>query len=310
MRVAAALGTLALLGCSQPAPDPVTATTQPPHTAERALPVVLTYADGPALEAIMAGTLRRRGPCLFLDTGAQPALILWGDDVRAARLNEDDWLVTNYTTNQRFREGDFLQGAGGSLPESLDLGAVTPEEIPFECERSSAVIFYGVKKADPPNRAGGPPNPPPPPPPPPGIIEQVKNSPPAPGFPFITVAGIADPREALFAHVIAEYRDNAQFTQRTICLTDTEGDLVERLNSRFGRIEPDRSCGWKQGGVILQSRGESALFIHAKADCSGRECAAEGGATYGNLGGEGHGYRMRRKSDGWTIQKSGIMWIS
>lgn len=124
------------------------------------------------------------------------------------------------------------------------------------------------------------------------------------------MTGIADPREALFAHLISEYRKSHFHGSKTFCLTDAGGELIARLDRRFDRIGPDRACGWKEGGVILKSSGESALFLHAKVDCRGSECAAEGGATYGNLGGESSGYRLRRKRNGWTLQKTGLSVIS
>lgn len=297
--------------CSDTAPEPGPETTQPAHLTGDALPIVLTYPTETVMEAHISGTLTRIGPCLYLDTGARRDLIVWSADVKATRLDKSDWQINDLTTGQRFREGDFLQGGGGRLPENADLEELTPEEIPFECERGSAVQFHSVKKMPKPASApGDAPAPPPPPPPPPSVIHNVKKSPPARGFPEVTIIGIADAREALFAHVIGEYRKSDHFAGRTICLNDVSDALVARLDSRFGQIQPDRACGWQDGGVILESTGESALYVHAKVDCSGRECAAEGGATYGNLGGEGHGYRMRRKGNGWTLQKTGISWIS
>ena len=311
MRASFPLAAFAMLAaCGQSSFDPVPETSQPAHIADDALLVVLTYPTDMGMEALISGTLTRRGPCLYLDTGAQADLILWSDDVKAGRLDGTDWLVNDATTNQRFREGDFLQGGGGHLPETADLEALTPEEIPFECENGSAIQFHSVRKIAKPPRGDGPPDPPPPPPAPPSIIDQVKDAPPDLNFPKVTVAGMSDPREAMFAHLIGEYRSNDHHGPKTICLTDAPDALVARLDRRFGRIENDRACGWKDGGVILKASGESALFIHAKVDCSGRECAAEGGATYGNLGGEGNGYRMRRKGDGWTLQKTGLGWIS
>jgi hypothetical protein len=125
-----------------------------------------------------------------------------------------------------------------------------------------------------------------------------------------SIAGITNPREALFAHVIESYRKTEQFGRRTICLTQAEEDLVANLDRRFGDIEPESSCGWKDGAVILKASGENALLVHAKVDCDSGECTGEGGATYGNVGGEGHEYRMRRRGDGWTLRKTGMSWVS
>ena len=309
------VGTLLALSlvaaCDSPSSEPVPDMTQPAHMPAEQLPTVLTYPGGPALEALVSGTLRRRGPCLVLDTGSRSDLILWLDDVEGVRLNENGWLIIDNSTGQRFREGDYLQGGGGSLPENLDIEAVTPEEMPFECETGSAIVFYGVRKAKrPETRAGEPPDPPPAPPPPPNVIESVKNQTQSPDFPLITLSGVADPREALFVHLIGEYRMADHFQNRTICLVDSVTALVARLDRRFPNIEPDRACGWKDGGVILKRNNESALFLHAKVDCNGKECAAEGGGTYGNLGGECSGYVMRRKGDGWTIRKTGLSVVS
>ncbi|MDC0887416.1 hypothetical protein OAS19_06475 [Altererythrobacter sp.] len=74
-----------LAGCAPEQVPPTPDKVQPAFMAKDALPIVLTYPDGPALEAIQAGTLRRSGPCLFLDSGGGNTLILWGDDIRASR---------------------------------------------------------------------------------------------------------------------------------------------------------------------------------------------------------------------------------
>jgi hypothetical protein len=286
--------------------------TEPAYLAEGALPVLLTYPTGPALEALLSGTLRRRGPCLVLDTGSRSDLILWLDKVDIASTSGADWLVSNSTTNEQFREGDYLQGGGGSLPESLDLEAVTPEEIPFECEHGSAIVFHGVRKVEKPaKRAGDLPDPPPAPPPPPSFLAKVEKHPRSSGFPVFYVPDVANPREALFSYVIGKSRQSRNSDRNpTMCLTDANDELVERLNRRFGRIKADRACTWDDGRIVVRSNRESAAFIHAKINCAGVECAAEGGATYGNLGGEGIGYRMRRKGAGWTLQEIGLSWIS
>ena len=123
-----------------------------------------------------------------------------------------------------------------------------------------------------------------------------------------SIAGITDPREALFAHVIGTYRKTGQFAERTICLAQADEALVANLDRRFGGIEPESSCGGKDGAVVLATSGESALFVHAKVDCDRAECTGEAGAIY--VGGEGHQYRLRRQGDGWTVRETGVSWVS
>lgn len=301
----------ALSGCSPEPASPPPDVVKPAHDAADALPVVLTDPSNLALQDQLSGRLNRRGPCLYLHSAARSDLILWGDAVTAARDDEHDWVIVDNTTKQRFREGDRLVGGGGLLPDGLDIEARTPEEVPFECERSSALQLHSVEVGEPPGRNGGPPDPPPPPPAPPSIIESVRDAPDqVAGFPTYRIRGISDAREALFVHVVGIYRDSDHFGTRPICLTDADTATVARVSERYGNVHPDTRCDWQGGGVVFNETGLPALYIHAKVRCGGGTCAGEGGATYGNLGGEGHGYRLKRLDDGWSVEQTGISWIS
>jgi len=128
--------------------------------------------------------------------------------------------------------------------------------------------------------------------------------------PEMIVRNADGPREALFLHLIETYGANDQFGSRPICLLQLEPARVARIAERMDNVHREDGCEWEQGGVIFRSSGEPAMLMHAAVECSGRACSAEGGVTYGNLGAEGHGYRMRRTAEGWAIRKTGIMWIS
>lgn len=257
----------ALSGCSSgpalPTPDMV----EPAHDAADALPVVLTDPSDIALQDQISGRLMRLGPCLYLQTGARSDLILWGDAVVAAREDEDGWLILNETTEQGFREADWLVGRGGPLPEELDLEAHTPQEVPFACERTSAIHFHSVRLREPPDRSGRPPDPPPPPRPGPSIIESVRNAPGGGGdFPTYEISGSLNPRVALFVHVVGLYRAHDRFGGRPICLTDADAAVVARIRERYADVHPDTRCDWDNGGVIFKESGDPALYVHAKIE--------------------------------------------
>ena len=168
-----------------------------------------------------------------------------------------------------------------------------------------------VRPPSAPNPFPPPPPPPPSPPPSPSIIESVKGT----GEDklqgsSVLVEGANGPRESLFLHLVDTYRNAGSLRDRPICLHQLEADRVKRIARDAESVFGEDRCGWKDGGVILLDTGEPALFVHAAVDCSGHSCSAEGGATYGNLGAEGFGYRLRRTASGWTIRKAGIMWVS
>lgn len=304
-------GAATLGACSAEQPEPVPEMIAPATADPSVLPALLRDKSTAGMEAMMAGRLTRRGPCLYLDGGSRAVLILWGDDVRIARLDGEDWVVSNASTNQRFVEGDWLEGAGGYYPADRDVRRLTEDSVPQDCRFVQSGQLHGARKASPPDAGDGPPPPPPPPPPAPRIIDQVEQMTGGDnGFPSVRIRNVADPREALFIHALETYTDPSQYGGRHVCLSDTDAALLERLSKRFKRLHPGEACGWNDGGVVLGENGESALFVHAKVDCSGTQCAAEAGATYGNMGAEGWGYRMRRKGNDWTIQKTGISWIS
>lgn len=300
---------LMIAGCTEQRALPVPERTEPAYTAKDALPVLLFDASSAGMEALITGRLRRAGPCLLLDTGEGGNVILWGSE--NYRVEEDEirgWAVM-LPNGDRVGEGDWLRGGGGHYGQSAqDLATVNP---PAPCAQREAVQFHSVAAISPPVSEDTAPSAPPIPPPAPTIIDSVKRGDtPASGAPQIVIDGIADAREALFFHVISESRTASSGGAFPACLQDADADLVARLNDRLGNVFAASACGWKEGGIILKSTGDRANFFHAHIDCTGKVCAAEGGRTYGNLGGEGYGYTMHRTVKGWTIERLGISWIS
>ena len=290
---------------------PVPETTEPEWIAPDALPVVLSNTDGAAMEALITGRLERQGPCIVLRMAQRPMTIIWGEEVSVERVGETGWAVRKTSTGELFEEGDWLQGGGGTYPEDADIAQLAKEAVPSPCLEGQAIQLHSIERALPPPDIPGLPDPPPPPPPTPEIMH---SQPPeidgAPDFPTTLVTGYDSPREALFSHVIGIYRKSEHFGSRPICLRDADKAIIGALAGAYGNLHPQSACGWRDGGVVFEATGEPALFVHAAIDCSGKSCAAQGGATYGNLGAESYGYRMRRTREGWTIQQTGIMSIS
>lgn len=297
--LSAVLGSAIIAACAE---TPTPSTDEP----DRSLPVLpQDLRDVPRMEAMLGGMLTRKGDCLYLDTGENEYLIIWSDDVRAAQLDDSDWMVNDYTTGQRFREGDMVRGGGGTQPTDADLAAITEPDPPADCI-GPAVQFYDVRKYDPAS-PGGVPEPPPPPPPGPSLIDMARN-PDAPEGPSFTMPGVADPREALFLLLVREFRERGP-EPPVLCLR-ASGNLLARLQARYPALRSEDACHWQDGGVVSVDGGKRAMFLHAEVECEGDRCFAEGGATYGNLGAEANAYRLERRGDGWRIQQLGIQIMS
>ena len=312
MKFAIPCAALLLSACAStaPVPQPEEPTAAPDLAA---LPALLTDRAAVRMEALPSGTLTREGSCLYLQSSdGSRALILWGDaDVRVARLDPEGWLVNNYTTGQRFREGVTIRGGGGYYPADADLRSLTQAEVPSDCT-GPAVQLYDVKRFDPANPNGIPAPPPPPPRTEPwrsSLLDRAFD-PNAGEFAMErrTISGIADPREALFVHVLEAYRGDRNHK----CLTDVDDALLARLSARFGTLYPGEACGDDRGRVVLRANNEGAMAIHAQVDCSGNRgfCAGAAGYVRANLGAEANAYRLRRKGDGWEIERLGIGVIS
>lgn len=278
------------------------------------LPVILHDRSGLAMEARMSGKITRAGSCLYLEHApGQRALILWGDDdVRVARLDDTDWLVNNYTSGLRIREGELVRGGGGLYPPDAAVAGLADGEVPADCE-GPAVQLHDIAKFDP-SKPGGIPDPPPPAP-------SAQDSLLSQAFderwdgqrwPRRTIRNVADPREAMFAYILENYEGREGNMRGHICLRAAEGGLIARLSQRFGPLHPEAECSWSGAGVVLTANGESGMFVDARIDCSGNRgfCVGSGGATYGNLGAEHGAYRLRSKGGGWEIEKLGASIVS
>ena len=293
-----------------------------PSTVERdettaTLPVILHGRSHPPMSARVSGTITRTGSCLYLEKApGLRALILWGrEDVRVVRLDTTDWLVNNYTSGLRIREGEILHGSGGYYPRGADLAELTDGEVPGDC-KGPAVQLYDVAKSDPSN-PGATSSPPAPPPPAPSARDSLL----AQAFderwddqrwPRRSIRNVADPREAMFTYILEGYEGRPGNMHPHLCLRAANEAAIARLSQRFGPLYPEAACSWSGPGVILTANGERAMYIDAQIDCTGDRgfCAGSGGATYGNLGAEHEAYRLRRKGEGWEIEKLGLSVVS
>ena len=274
-----------------------------------ALPVLLTSESRGALEAISAGTLRRSGDCLYLDPSAEDGLIVWGDDT-VIETDGNGWVV-RFPSGLEAREGDFIRGGGGGLPTGQPISTFTKQPVPEACSTGRAVQVHSVeevRKPEPPDATL--PDPPPPPPPAPDFLDSVIDSE-ADERGEAAIMEKADPREALFLHIVGAVRGLGSNDKRPACLRQASADMLSKIQARYEDVYAAPMCRWKDGRVVLRADDTPAAFVDAKLDCDGRSlCAGEGAVTYGNSGGEGFGYILRPVRGGWKIRKIGLSWIS
>jgi len=292
-------------------------TGEQPGAVESPLPVILKDRSTIRMEALVSGRITRAGSCLYLEhSPGHLALILWADEnLKVATLDEADWLVNNYTSGLRIREGEFVRGGGGFYPRDANLMALTGDEVPADCT-GPAVQLYEIAKYDP-AKPDGIPDPPPPPPPGPSPDDMLLSRAfdehwDGQRWPRRTIKGIADPLEAMFTYVLENYEGREGNMHAHFCLRGADENLLASLSRQFRRLFPGDACSWNGPGVVVTATGEKAMFIDARIDCSGDRgfCAGSGGATYGNLGAEHGSYRLRRKRDGWQIEKLGLSVVS
>jgi len=164
--------------------------------------------------------------------------------VRVARLDETDWLVNNYTSGLRIREGEMVRGGGGFYPPDADLAGLADGEVPADCE-GPAVQLHDIAKFDP-SKPDGIPDPPPPPPPAPSAQDTLLSQ----AFdehwggqrwPRRMIRNVADPREAMFTYVLETYEGREGDMRSHICLRGADRDLLARLDGRSGDTEPRRA---------------------------------------------------------------------
>ena len=284
----------------------------PLETRGDGMPVLLTYSDIGAMEAIQAGSLVMRGPCFHLSGAPEEAVILWQEGTRIVRDPELGFAV-ELPDGLRVAVGDTIRGGGGALPTAQPIADFAAQEVPEECATGPAVQIHSVELVervsmdDPEFR----PPPPPPPPPAPSFLDTVKNEPEGSGAEPMRVLGIDDPREALFAHMIAGLREGEAYHDRPACLREADGDMLARLSDRFADVFAAPMCRWDGGGVVLRDDDSPAVFVDARLDCDGRtRCVAEGARVFANMGGEGQGYILRPIPGGWSIETAGVSWMS
>ena len=173
-------------------------------------------------------------------------MILWGDeDVRVARLDETDWLVNNYTSGLRIREGELVRGGGGFYPPDAAVAGLADGEVPADC-KGPDVQLHDIAKFDP-SKPGGIPDPPPPPPPAPSAQDSLLSQAfderwDGQRWPRRTIRNVADPREAMFAYILENYEGREGNMRGHICLRAAEGGLIARLSQRFGPLHPEAEC--------------------------------------------------------------------
>ena len=276
------------------------------------LPVLLTGRNLGALEAISAGTLMRQGSCLYLDTGLDPQLIVWGERVEIVE-DGGNWAV-RLPSGQLAREGDYIRGGGGGLPPGQPVADFTNEPVPDDCAVAAPVQVHSIEEVRPAERrvtpAGLPP-PPPPPPPPPTLIESIETQGARGQGPSTEITGVSDPREALLVHMIQENESIGPDAPRPICLIHVDADMLSRLRRRSSSVQPAGACRWDDGLVVRRADNQPAALVEVKMKCDGRaRCIAEGSRIAANMGGEGHGYVLEPVSRGWSVRKTGLSWIS
>lgn len=315
-RFAVPLALLAATACSDSASTdaPTVPTTIEPQPPQRTgpLPVLLTTKNIGALEAISAGTLVKRGPCLYLSGAPDEALIVWGEDIAIEPDESRVWVVYDKGTGARFSIGDRIRGGGGSLPPAQPISDFTRQPVPEECATGAAVQVHSVEVVETVymNDRDFLPPPPPPPPPSPSFMDGVRDNQGGTTGDSVLVQGFEDPRAALFSHVLSQYRIEDAFGPRPACLREVNAAMLERLSAQHKDIYGAAQCRWENGGVKLRRSDEAAVLVAAAIDCNGERCLAEGSVTYGNLGGEGHGYVLTPAPGGWQIAKTGLSWIS
>ena len=308
------VGILALAGCDNAAGDEVPRVPDGrfPAVVADHLPSPLTAKNLGALEAIAAGMLVRRGPCLVLGMGPQEPVIVWEKGTTINRTAEGAIAIVP-RSGIRITEGDTLHGAGGSLPLGQPISDFTNEPVPDECAVGDAVFVHSVEQVE-----AAPSKPvddrrPPPPPPSPSLsfLDAVMNSDPGGGTVIATIRGIDDPREALFIHLLATIRNGEGHQNSPACLREIDDQMLVRLSGKFDDLYRTGDCRWNDGGVVLRRDERKAVFVSANLDCDGRTlCAAEGARVYGNVGGEGQGYILRPTIGGWEMRTVGVSWMS
>lgn len=312
--LAALAATLTLAAACTTAEQRTTAEEQVGEASPVGLPVLLRDPSSLAMEAIVAGRLTRRGECLYLGyANERYALILWGDaDVRVARLDETDWLVNNYTTGQRFREGDMIRGGGGFYSEELSASEITQDSVPEGCD-GQALQIYDARKFDPSMPDGVPSPPPPPPAPSRSRLLDDAFAYESGGFsgPRRTLSAVASAEEAMFVYVLQDYSKDASHK----CLRGADDALRMGLQSRFETtLHPESACVDDNGRLVLRANGDQAVSVFAQVDCSRLArlgyCAGAAGGYWANLGAQANAYRLRRKGDGWEVEPLGIGVIS
>ena len=312
---AAMMAILSLTGCgggNGQEPDVPQGRFPAVEARRSAPPVILTASGTGALEARLAGQIIRTGPCVYLEMGAEPALILWAENVRMTGKTDTDWAIETANGHQ-IRAGDRIIAGGGSLPAAQPIASFTDETVPEECALGDAVQVHSIESVERPAVDPAALAAPPPPPPPPspqddflsGVAKQTGNL----VGDGTDLLGFTDPREALLAHLLEEVRTNGA-EHPAACIARADGALIDRLDAKFGDVHGAQMCRWKGGALALRPNDAPAMLISASLDCDGSRCVAEGSRVEANMGGEGHGYILRPINNGWRIQKVGYSWIS
>ena len=298
-----------LTGCGADGPgSDVPVGVWPEPGSPDASPVVLTARDMGALEAVSVGRVTRSGRCLqFGDSPGSP-VIVWEEGTE--RVADGDGWAVRLPGGDLVREGDRVQGAGGSLPTARPIADFTAQDVPEECSTQSAMLIHSIDEILSPPPVDPTLPPPPPPPPQPSFLEQVRANDHRGTGRWSVVRGIDDPRDAMFAHVIAQVEADTTRQRRALCLRQATAATLERMKARFADLHSAPSCRWEDGGVFLRADDRPGALIDARIECDGIDCVAEGAVTYGNVGGEGQGYVLERSGENWRVRAIGLSWMS
>ena len=303
---------LGVLACSSSETESKVPLGQDPE-ARATEPTILTAKNVGAMEAVVGGTVVRRGSCFVLNYADEP-VILWEEGTRLELNDQERGVVIVTPQGLRIGIGDTIKGGGGALPAAQPIQDFARETVPDNCATLSAVQIHSIEKVervhqdDPAFRRPLPP--PPPPSPSSDFLESAKSGGAQTNGGTSTIADVASPREALFVHVLTQLRESER-GDRPACLRQTDDALFARLSGQFDGLYRVGDCRWDGGGVVLRANDRSAALVDVRVQCDGKSgCVGEGAVTYGNLGGEGQSYFLEPTPSGWTITRGTTSWMS
>lgn len=131
MRATASVAALCLCACEASSNGPVV--------------VEMATARGPAMEAMVSGTLNLDGPCVALGSGDAPDTVLFFRD--STRIGTDGGETVVLTNGHVFRHGDAVRGGGGRIDDLRTWAEMELAEVyPRGCS-DAGVQLYDLEPA-------------------------------------------------------------------------------------------------------------------------------------------------------------------